>query len=460
MFIKQLQTGCLAHFAYYIESEGEAAIIDPLRETAPYLELAQERGAKIKYVLETHFHADFVSGHLDLARESGATLVFGERAEPHYEAHLAKDYKVLPLGKISFQVLPTPGHTVESVSYLLVDENGKKHALFTGDALFVGDVGRPDLSSGDLSQEALASLLYDTIQHQFKTLPDEVLVYPAHGQGSACGKNLGPETFSTIGEQKKSNYALQDMTREAFIKEVTDGLEQPPAYFFKDAAINMKGYDDIEQVLEKNIQPLSLSAFDEVLAQGAIVLDTRTSTRFEAGSVPGAWNISLRGNYAPWVGALVPFGSRLVLITEPGEEAEAVLRLARVGYENVAGYLEGGFEAWEKDGRPVERVESVCASTLPQLLEDLHPTVLDVRTMNEYGKGHLEGAKNIPLDLLPKHFDELPKDKPYLIHCAGGYRSMVATSMMKAQGFEKVVNLQDGYNGLVGNGSSCTLQSA
>lgn len=452
MIIKQLQTGCLSHFAYFIESDGEAAIVDPLRETDPYLKLVQKNKSTLKYVLETHFHADFVSGHIDLAQKSGAQLVFGEKAEPKYKVYKAKNGEILNLGKISIQVIPTPGHTVESVSYLLFDENGKKHAIFTGDALFVGDVGRPDLSSGNLSQEDLASLMYDTIQNQFKKLPDDVIVYPAHSQGSSCGKQLGPETFSTIGEQKKNNYALQDMTRKEFIIELTEDLEKPPAYFFEDARINQEGYESIDHVLKENIKALRVSQVQKAQTRGALVLDTRKADQYEKGSIPNAWNISLRGNYAPWVGALIPFGTEIILITEPGEEKEAVLRLARVGYENVLGYLEGGFMSWKKANLPIQQVMGIERSELKETINNLHPQVLDVRTPGEYQKGHIEGALNIPLNVLQDHIHELNPDSKYLVHCAGGYRSMVACSILQSKGFKHLINLRHGYDN-----STCSL---
>lgn len=446
MFIKQLQTGCLAHFAYYIESEGQAVIVDPLRESEPYLELLKERGAQLTHVLETHFHADFVSGHLDLANKTGAKIVFGEKAKPNYQAYLAQNHEKIQLGKLIIEVLPTPGHTVESVSYLLYDEEGNKHAVFTGDAVFVGDVGRPDLASGNMSQEELASLLYDTIQNQFKTLPDNVLIYPAHGQGSACGKNLGPETFSTIGEQKQSNYAFKDMSREAFIQEVTEGLETPPSYFFKDAAINIQGYEPIDEVMKNNTRALPTEEFDTLRKQdGVIVLDTRDVQEFEKSHIPMAWNISLKGNYAPWVGALVPFGSKILLVTEPGKQEEAVLRLARVGYENVLGYLDGGMNAWESSQQEVEKVVGVESSVVPQLIADLKPTILDVRTRQEFSNGHYDNAKNIPLTELPEAINSLDPDQQYVVHCAGGYRSMVASSLLQSKGFKNIINVKDGY---------------
>ena len=446
MIIQQLQTGCLAHFAYYIESDGKAMIVDPLRETEPYLDLLKQRGAILTHVLETHFHADFVSGHLDLAKKTGAHIVFGERAKPQYEVHLAKDHERLPLGKVSIEVIPTPGHTVESVSYLLRDEEGNPHAIFTGDAVFVGDVGRPDLASGNLSQEDLASMLYDTLQQQFKTLPDEVLIYPAHGQGSACGKNLGPETFTTIGEQKRSNYAFQDMSREEFIRQVTDGLEAPPSYFFQDAAMNVQGYRSIDEVMKNNTRALTTEEFRRLREQEkTIVLDTRLAADFAEAHVPESWNISLRGNNAPWVGALVPFDAKILLIVDPGTESEAVLRLARVGYEQVLGYLDGGMESWLAADQMTEQVRGVASSEVPALLEDLKPQILDVRTRQEFARGHYEQAQNMPLAELPQLIDSLDPQQTYVVHCAGGYRSMVASSLLQAKGFRHIINIRDGY---------------
>lgn len=448
MIIKQLQTGCLSQFAYYIESDGEAAIIDPLRETKPYLELLQEQDSQLKYVLETHFHADFVSGHIDLAHKTQAKLVFGEKASTEYEIYHARDGEEFPLGRVKIKVIETPGHTVESVSYLLFDEEGNEHALFTGDALFVGDVGRPDLSSGNLSQEELASLLYDSLRDRIMMLPDNVLIYPAHGQGSSCGKHLGPETFSTLGEQKKTNYALQDMTKEVFIQSITEGLDKPPAYFFEDARINQEGYKNIQKVLDENIKALTAEKVEQAQKNEALILDTRKVDVFEKGHIPGSWNISLRGNYAPWVGALVPFGSQIVLVTEAGEEEESVLRLARVGYENVMGFLEGGITEWKKAGKETSQIESIDASAVPALLEDLRPVILDVRTQGEFQKGHLEGAVNIALQELPQHLNNLEKGSAYLVHCAGGYRSMVACSLLQAAGFTHVSNVAKGFNAL------------
>ena len=347
MYIEQLYTSCLAEAAYYIESEGEAVIIDPLRETEPYIELAEKRGAKIKYVFETHFHADFVSGHIDLAKKVNATIVYGPQANTNYKVYNAKDGEEFKVGKLTLRVLHTPGHTPESSCYLLLDESEKEHAIFTGDTLFVGDVGRPDLLDGVMTKEELASMMYDSLNKKIKTLPDDVIVYPAHGPGSACGKNIGKETFSTIGEQKKFNYALKDMSREEFIKELTEGILPPPQYFFEDARINRMGYDPIELVMKENRKPLTLQAFKAEVAKGALILDTRMPDDFEKGFVPGALNIGLNGQYAVWVGTLIDIKQPLVLITEVGKEDESILRLARVGYENVIGYLEGGVAAWD-----------------------------------------------------------------------------------------------------------------
>ncbi|MCZ8216457.1 MAG: MBL fold metallo-hydrolase, partial [Cyclobacteriaceae bacterium] len=347
MYIEQLYTNCLAEAAYYIESEGEAVIIDPLRETEPYIALAAQHKAKIKYVFETHFHADFVSGHIDLAKKVGASIVYGPQANTSYEVINATDGQEFKLGKITFRVLHTPGHTPESSCYLLLDEQGKEHAVFTGDTLFVGDVGRPDLLDGVMTREALASMLYDSLNKKIKTLPDSVIVYPAHGAGSACGKNIGKETFSTIGEQKKLNYALQEQTREEFIEKVTDGILPPPSYFFEDARINREGYTSIDHVMQQNSKPLSITAFKEAVVAGALILDTRKPDDFEKGYIPTSLNIGLSGQYAVWVGTLLNIKQPLVLIAEPGKEEEAVLRLARVGYENVVGYLKGGVKSWD-----------------------------------------------------------------------------------------------------------------
>lgn len=444
MYIEQLYTSCLAEAAYYIESDGEAAIIDPLRETAPYVQLARKRGAKIKFVFETHFHADFVSGHIDLARESGATIVYGPTAETGFESHVAKDGELFPVGKIKLKVLHTPGHTMESSCYLLIDENNTEKAVFTGDTLFVGDVGRPDLAvKSDLSQDDLAGLLYESLNSKIKTLADDVVVYPAHGAGSACGKNIGKETFSTIGQQKKSNYALQDMSKTEFVKAVTDGLSAPPGYFFMDAMLNKKGYDKLEEVLKKNTVALSVEEFADLYGQDVILLDTRDPDQFEKGFIPGSVNIGLNGQYAPWVGALIDTKKRLILLTENGKETEAVLRLARVGYENVSGYLAGGIAAWKNAGKPVETVNSISAGDFVGTIkgDDL---ILDVRKAGEVEGGMLEQAQHVCLSRLMDQMDTLKKDEHYYVHCAGGYRSMMAVSLMKKYGFKNLTNVLGG----------------
>ena len=446
MYIEQLYTNCLAEAAYYIESEGEAAIIDPLRETEPYIAMAEKRGAKIKYVFETHFHADFVSGHIDLSRKVGAPIIYGPQANPSYDVVNATDGQEFKLGKIKIKVLHTPGHTPESSCFLLFDESGKENAVFTGDTLFVGDVGRPDLLDGVMSQDELAGMLYDSLNKKIKTLPDDVIVYPAHGAGSACGKNIGKETFSTIGEQKKFNYALQNMTREQFIEKVTDGIQPPPQYFFEDARINKQGYQSIDSVISKNNKSLSLADFKKAVAEGAVILDTRKPDDFEKGFIPGSINIGLNGQYAVWVGTLLDINQPLVLVTEEGKEEEAVLRLARVGYENVVGCLKGSVNAW--DGK-LDTVETISPEQMKaELAKGVQ--VLDVRKPGEWEVSHLKGATFLPLSNILKNTDELSKSNPYLVHCAGGYRSMIAISMLKKLGFTgRLVNIQGGFGAMV-----------
>jgi hydroxyacylglutathione hydrolase len=442
MYIEQLYTNCLAEAAYYIESEGEAAVIDPLRETAPYLELARNRKSKIKYVFETHFHADFVSGHIDLARKANATIVYGPVAATGYEIYSAKDNEEFLIGKIRIKVLHTPGHTPESSCYLLIDETGRQHAIFTGDTLFVGDVGRPDLLDGIMTQDALAGMMYDSLNTKIKTLPDDVIVYPAHGPGSACGKNIGKETFSTIGEQKRTNYALQPMTREEFIKRLTDGILPPPAYFFEDARINKEGYEPVEDVISQNNKPLTPSEFTKAVANGATILDTRKADDFEKGFVPGSINIGLNGQFAVWVGTLIDIKKKIVLVTEPGKEEESVLRLARVGYENVLGYLQGGVEGWPSK---LSTIRSIQATELNRIAD---VTVLDVRKPGEWNSGHLRNAMFLPLSGFPENFKSLDPSKPYVVHCGGGYRSMTAISIMKNYGFNDLINVYGGFGAM------------
>lgn len=448
MYVEQLYTGCLAEAAYYIESKGEAVIIDPIRETEPYLQLAAERGTKIKYIFETHFHADFVSGHIDLAAKTGATIVYGPNANPQYETHIATDGEVFRVGDISITALHTPGHTLESTCYLLKDENGKDHSIFTGDTLFVGAVGRPDLavkSERPLKPEDLASMMYDSLRDKIMPLADEVIVYPAHGPGSSCGKGIGPETWSTIGEQKISNYALQPMNRVEFVKKVTDGLGVPPAYFFEDARINISGYDSLDAVLMRNLRPLNAADVEAHIAEGALVLDTRIPAEFEAGHVSGAMNIGLNGSFATWVGTLIPIARTIVVVAEPGKEEEAVTRLARVGFENVAGFLQGGYAAWESAGKPTAIVAGAEAATIAQAMQAADTVVLDVRKCSEYDDGHVARAVNIPLSQLEAKLDTLDKDRTYLVHCRSGYRSMVGASILQGHGFRNIVNVYGGY---------------
>lgn len=444
MYIEQLYTNCLAEAAYYIESEGEAAIIDPLRETEPYLELAKKRGASIKYVFETHFHADFVSGHIDLARKVNAPIVYGPDADTKYDVINAEDQQEFKLGKIKFRVLHTPGHTPESSCFLLFDEQGKEHAVFTGDTLFVGDVGRPDLLDGVMSREELAGMLYESLNKKIKTLPDAVIVYPAHGPGSACGKNIGKETFSTIGEQKKFNYALKDQSREEFIRQVTDGILPPPAYFFEDARINKNGYESIDDVMAENSKPLSVDAFKAEVKKGAIILDTRKADDFEKGFIPGSINIGLNGQLAVWVGTLIDIKRPLVLVTEEGKESESVLRLARVGYEKVSGYLQGGIASWNEH---LNTVKSISAEEMKAQMND-RIEVLDVRKPGEWNTSHLKEASFLPLGDMPANLNGLDQNKTYIVHCGGGYRSMTAISIMFNHGFNHLINVYGGFGAM------------
>lgn len=456
MYVEQLYTNCLAEAAYYIESGGEAAIIDPLRETEPYIELAEKRGARIKYVFETHFHADFVSGHIDLSRKVNAPIIYGPNANTEYAVHNAKDGEEFSLGEVKIKVLHTPGHTPESSCYLLLDEQGKKHAIFTGDTLFVGDVGRPDLLDGVLTSETLASMMYDSLTEKIKTLPDDVIVYPAHGPGSACGKNIGAETVSTIGEQKKFNYALQDMSRAEFIEKITEGILPPPQYFFEDARINKMGYDPIEDVIRENTKPLSGEEFKKIVAEGAIILDTRSADDFEKGYIPGSVNIGLNGQFAVWVGTLIDITRKLVLIVEPGKESETVLRLARVGYENVIGYLQGGVDSFSNK---LERVKSVSADKVKSEIKK-GAKVLDVRKPGEWNSSHLKDATFLPLTDFPGNIKNLDREKPYIVHCGGGYRSMTAISIMKNHGFKNLINVYGGFGTMQNAGLEIMTEEA
>ncbi len=452
MKVEQIYTGCLAQGAYYIESNGEAAIIDPLREVQPYMEKAQKAGAKIKYVLETHFHADFVSGHVDLAAATGATIVFGPNAQPKFDVHVAQDGELLQLGDITIKVLHTPGHTMESTTFLLVDKMGKEYAIFTGDTLFIGDVGRPDLAAkSHLTVEDLAGHLYDSLRNKIMTLPDDVLVYPAHGAGSACGKNMSKETWDTLGNQKKFNYALRaDMTKQEFVKEVTDGLLPPPSYFPLNVKMNRDGADSIDDVLERGLQALDPDAFEAAANEtGALVLDTRKPEQFVKGFVPNSISIGVDGGFAPWVGALIPdIKQPILLITEPGREEEVVTRLARVGYDYAIGYLKGGFSEWEAAGKEIDLLESIPASEFSERFKGETLEVVDVRKPGEYQSEHVKGALNLPLDYINQHLAEFKKDRTLYLHCAGGYRSVIAASILKARGWNNLVNVEGGYGAI------------
>ena len=450
MYIQQLYTSCLSEAAYYIESEGEAAIIDPLRDIEEYLVLAKERKASIKYIFETHFHADFVSGHLDLAQASGAPIVYGPETETSFPIYRAKDGEKFKLGKLTIEVLHTPGHTIESSCYLLREPDGNPHAIFTGDTLFVGDVGRPDLSSGDLTREELAAMLYDSLQKKIAPLPDSVIIYPAHGAGSSCGKNLGTETFSTLGEERKTNYALRAATKEEFIKEVTEGLNAPPQYFAVNARINKEGYESLDEVMENGLRPLTVEAFKELLRNDdTICLDTRVSTEFTDGFVPGSISIGLDGRFAEWAGSLLPFDKPFVLVTEPGKEKESVVRLARVGFAQMRGFLDGGFESWKKSGEPIDLIVNIDAEEFYiDLPFDPKLKVVDVRRETEFADGHVLGARNIPLETLtdPGTMAEFEDTDNIYIHCAGGYRSTIATSLFKRQGIHNLHNITGGWD--------------
>jgi glyoxylase-like metal-dependent hydrolase (beta-lactamase superfamily II)/rhodanese-related sulfurtransferase len=450
MKIEQIYTGCLSQGAYYIESNGEAAIIDPLREVAPYIEKAKKNNASIKYIFETHFHADFVSGHVTLAKETGATIIYGPQATTGFDALIAKDQQEFKIGAISLTVLHTPGHTMESTTYLLRDENEKDIAIFSGDTLFLGDVGRPDLAqkAADLTQEDLAGLLYESLRKKIMPLADDVLVYPAHGAGSACGKNLSKETVGTLGEQKKTNYALRaDMTKEEFIKEVTDGLLPPPQYFPLNVKMNKEGYEDIQTVLESGTKPLSAEAFEVAANEtAAIVLDVRHQDDFAKGHIPQSIFIGIDGGFAPWVGAMVGnVAQPILLVTPEGREEETVTRLARVGFDNTLGFLKGGIEAWKNADKQVDVVEGIDADELKNIIEKNKIEIFDVRKPGEYLSEHITEAHNTPLDFINDHMSEFPSNKPFYIHCAGGYRSMIAASILKSRGIHNLIDVKGGF---------------
>ncbi|AXY76331.1 MBL fold metallo-hydrolase [Paraflavitalea soli] len=450
MKIEQIYTGCLAQGAYYIQSGKEVAIVDPLREVQPYITKAAANGATIKYIFETHFHADFVSGHIDLAKATGATIVYGPLAAPAFAAHIATDNEVFKLGNATIRVLHTPGHTMESTCYLLADEEGRETALFSGDTLFIGDVGRPDLAqkAAHMTQEELAATLFDSLRNKIMPLADHIIVYPAHGAGSACGKNMAKETSDTLGHQKQYNYALRsDMTKEEFIKEVTEGLTPPPAYFPQNVKMNKEGYENIAQVLKQGTQPLSVEAFEAAANEtGALMLDTRAPEVFAQGFIPNSVNIGIDGSFAPWVGALVSdIHQPILIIAEQGREEEVVTRLARVGYDSSIGYLKGGIEAWKQAGKELDEIESISAAGLAVLLQkDPALPIADVRRESEYVSEHIIGAENMPLDYINDQVAKLDKNKTWYVHCAGGYRSMIFNSILRARGFDKLINVEGG----------------
>jgi len=448
MKIEQIYTGCLAQGAYYIESKGEVAIIDPLREVQPYLDKAEQNNAKIKYIFETHFHADFVSGHVTLSEKTYAPIIFGPTATPTFKAHIAKDGEVFKLGEITITTLHTPGHTMESTTYLLKDKNGKDYAIFSGDTLFLGDVGRPDLAqkAADMTQEQLAGLLYDSLRTKIMTLADDVIVYPAHGAGSACGKNLSKETVGSIGDQKATNYALRaNMTKEEFVKEVTDGLLPPPAYFPMNVQMNKEGYSNVENII-KEAKAFEPKVFETVANETeALVLDVRHQDDFAKGHIPKSIFIGLDGGFAPWVGALIlDYKQPILLVTPEGKENETITRLARVGYDNAIGYLKGGFETWKKAGMEYDTVTTVGPEVLEENMK-LHVPVFDVRKPGEYASEHIVDVPSAPLDFLNEHLVQFPKNEPFYIHCAGGYRSMIAASILKSRGYHNVIDVKGGY---------------
>ncbi len=451
MKIEQIYTGCIAHAAYYLESNGEVAIFDPLREVQPYIDRAAKDNAKIKYVFETHFHADFVSGHLDLMKKTGAKIVFGPTAKPAYEALVAEDNQLFYIGDCTVKVIHTPGHTMESTTYLLIDENGKEHGIITGDTLFIGDVGRPDLAQhvvADLTEEKLAGYLFDSLRNKIMPLSDELIVYPNHGAGSACGKMMSKETTDTLGNQKKFNYALRsDMTKEEFIKALLTGLTTPPGYFPQNVLMNIKGYESLDNIMERGRRPLSAEEFETAANETqALVLDTRNSTEFARGFIPNSINIGIDGSFAQWVGEMIPgIKQEILLVTEEGREEESIIRLSRVGYDNTLGFLKGGFNAWQAAGKDTETVSRINVDEFAEKMANEVPIVIDVRKKSEYDSEHVEGVSNIPLNSINQHLAEFPKDKPFVLYCAGGYRSMLAASILKSRGWDNFVDVAGGF---------------
>ena len=460
MKIEQIYTGCLAQGAYYIESNGEVAIIDPLREVQPYVDKATANGGKIKYIFETHFHADFVSGHVTLAEKTDAPIIYGPNANPTFEAHIAKDGEVFQLGEITITCLHTPGHTMESSCYLLKDKDGKDYALFSGDTLFLGDVGRPDLAqkSADMTQEQLAGILFDSLRTKVMTLADDVIVYPAHGAGSACGKNLSKETVGSIGDQKATNYALRDdMTREEFIQEVTDGLLPPPAYFPMNVKLNKEGYENVETIISE-AKAYDAKTFEFIANEtDALILDVRHQDDFSKGHIPKSIFIGIDGQFAPWVGALIlDYKQPILLVTELDSEEEAITRLSRVGYDNTLGYLKGGFETWKNSGLEFDTINSVTATELEAKMNEDSIKVFDVRKPGEYTSEHIENVPSTPLDFLNDHLAEFPKEETFYVHCAGGYRSVIAASILKSRGYHNVIDVKGGYAAIKNTGIKTT----
>lgn len=460
MKIEQIYTGCLAQGAYYIESNGEVAIIDPLREIEPYLKKAEKNDSKIKYIFETHFHADFVSGHVTLSKKTGAPIIYGPTAKTTFDSIIAHDGQEFKLGSVTIIALHTPGHTQESTTYLLKDEAGKDHAIFSGDTLFLGDVGRPDLAqkAADMTQDQLAAMLFNSLRTKIMPLSDEVIVYPAHGAGSACGKNLSKETIGTIGSQKKTNYALrEDMTEAEFIKEVTHGLLPPPQYFPLNVKLNKEGYEDFEAVLKRGAQEFDVTAFEQHAKNSeAIILDVRNQKDFAAGHIPGSIFIGIDGGFAPWVGALIgDIQQPILLVTPVGREEETITRLSRVGFDNTIGMLKGGFSSWEKSGKEIDKVDSISADIFKNNIDENSP-IFDVRKPNEYISEHIPQAKNTSLDFINEHLNEFPEKENFYIHCAGGYRSMIAASILKSRGIHNIIDVQGGFAAIKDTGIEIT----
>ena len=455
MKIEQIYTGCLAQGAYYIVSEGEAAIIDPLREVQPYIERLEKDGVTLKYIFETHFHADFVSGHLDLSRKTGAPIVYGPTANPEFEAIIAEDNQIFEIGKVKIKVLHTPGHTMESSTFLLIDENGQETAIFSGDTLFLGDVGRPDLAqkAANMTQEQLAGLLYDSLYNKILPLSDDITVYPAHGAGSACGKNMQKETVDLLGNQKKTNYALNQPNKEAFIDAVLDGLSAPPKYFGMNVAMNKGGYESFDNVMNKGLNPLSPEEFETAAEEtGALILDTRAAADFHKGFVPNSVNIGLKGDFAPWVGAMiVDVQQPLLLVTEEGSEEEAITRLSRVGFDNVLGYLKGGFETWKNSGKETDEVNRITSAEFAERFNE-NEKVVDVRKPSEYAAEHVNDAYSKPLDSISDWIGNVNDDEHFFLHCAGGYRSMIAASILNSRGIRNFTEVEGGFNGIKATG--------